>query len=150
MGPEDIDLLVEWRIRSLESNVFDVSRIDIENYNSKIRRNTKDYYMEKLKSGGHIACFAFLGDEIVGCGGICIYNEMPSPDNLNGKCGYVMNIYTDPRHRGMGIATAVVKHLIKEAKTIGVEKIYLETSVMGRHIYEKIGFVEMHDYMKLM
>ena len=34
--------------------------------------------------------------EIIGCGGICYQSELPSPENLSGINGYLMNIYTLP------------------------------------------------------
>lgn len=54
--------------------------------------------------------------------------EMPSPDNLSGQCAYLMNIYTYLEFRGRGVG---------------------EISKPGRKLYEKIGFVDMPDMMKL-
>ena len=96
-----------------------------------------------------IACFAYSGTEIVGCGGVCVYDEMPSPDNLGGKCAYLMNIYTRQEYRHHGIATRVVEHLIAEAKARSIDKIYLETSADGERMYRKLGFKDMKGYMKL-
>jgi GNAT superfamily N-acetyltransferase len=74
---------------------------------------------------------------------------MPSPDNPNGKCAYLMNIYTRPAYRGCGIGKKVVEWLICEAQKRNIAKIYLEASEAGRPLYEKLGFVNMHGYMKL-
>lgn len=104
---------------------------------------------EELPQGGHIACFAYVGEEIVGCGGICLYHEMPSPDNLNGKCAYLMNIYTRPQFRGHGIGNRIVRWLVEQARQRHISKIYLETSDKGRPLYQTIGFADMKDMMKL-
>ena len=40
--------------------------------------------------------------EIIGCGGICCQSELPSPENLSGINGYLMNIYTLPGMRVHG------------------------------------------------
>ena len=40
--------------------------------------------------------------EIIGCGGICYQSELPSPENLSGINGYLMNIYTLPGMRVHG------------------------------------------------
>ena len=87
--------------------------------------------------------------EIVGCGGICLYHEMPSPDNLNGKCAYLMNIYTRPQFRGHGIGNRIVRWLVEQARQRHISKIYLETSNKGRPLYQTIGFADMKDMMKL-
>ena len=38
---------------------------------------------------------------------------------------------------------------IKQAKEMHVQKIYLEASVDGKPLYQKMGFHDMEDYMKL-
>ena len=82
-----------------------------------------------------------------GCGGICFYREMPSPDNPSGRCAYLMNIYARKNYRGQGVGQRIVMSLVEEANQRNVTKIYLETSEMARGLYEKLGFAEMKDYM---
>ena len=146
---QDLDLLLDWRMEVL-SHVFneEFKSLTAEQIET-IRENNRRYYLSEMPSGGHIACFAYSGTEIVGCGGICIYEEMPSPDNLGGKCAYLMNIYTRQEYRHHGIATRVVEHLIAEAKARSIDKIYLETSADGERMYRKLGFKDMKGYMKL-
>lgn len=146
---QDLDLLLDWRMEVL-SNVFseEFKTLTAEQINT-IRENNRRYYLSEIPSGGHIACFAYRDGEIVGCGGVCIYDEMPSPDNLGGKCAYLMNIYTREEYRYQGIATRIVEHLIAEAKARNIEKIYLETSADGERIYRRLGFKDMKGYMKL-
>ena len=146
---QDLDLLLNWRMEVL-SNVFreEFKLLTAEQINA-IRENNRRYYLSEIPSGGHIACFAYRDGEIVGCGGVCIYDEMPSPDNLGGKCAYLMNIYTREEYRHQGIATRIVEHLIAEAKARNIEKIYLETSADGERMYRRLGFKDMKGYMKL-
>ena len=54
---------------------------------------------------------------------------------------------TEPRHRGSGIASRMVVHLVEDARARGVERISLETGSMeffapARALYRKHGFVE--------
>lgn len=146
---QDIDLLLDWRMEVL-SHVFreEFKSLTAEQVET-IRENNRRYFLSEIPSGGHIACFVYRDGEIVGCGGVCIYDEMPSPDNLGGKCAYLMNIYTRPEYRHQGIATRVVEHLIAEAKAQSIEKIYLETSADGERMYRRLGFKDMKGYMKL-
>ena len=116
---------------------------------TELESENRRYYQTELPQGGHIACFAYVGEEIVGCGGICLYHEMPSPDNLNGKCAYLMNIYTRPQFRGHGIGNRIVRWLVEQARQRHISKIYLETSNKGRPLYQTIGFADMKDMMKL-
>lgn len=141
----NIDLLIKWRMEVLR----DVFSIPKETSTDSLKYANFDYYKAALKDGSHIACFAYCDNEIVGCGGMCLYNEMPSPDNLSGKCAYLMNIYTRPKFRNHGIANETVSWLINTAINKGITKIYLETSDAGRKIYRNMGFQPMEDQMKL-
>lgn len=141
----DIDLLMKWRIRVLR----EVFSIPEGRPTDALEKANREYYREALPSGGHIACFAVSDEEIVGCGGVCIYREMPSPDNPTGMCAYLMNIFTLPEYRGQGIGEQAVRWLIEQAKQRGITKIYLETSPSGRGLYQKIGFTDMRDYMTI-
>lgn len=73
---------------------------------------------------------------------------MPSPDNLTGTNGYLMNIYTIPEVRSEGIGRRIVEYLINDAKERGTEKIFLESSGVAKKLYHEIGFADMEDYMK--
>ena len=95
------------------------------------------------------AVFAYDDETVIGCGGICYQTEMPSPDNPNGKCGYLMNIYTLPEYRGMGVGNSIVEYLINDARARCANKIYLESSEKAKKLYYEKGFRDMVDYMKL-
>ena len=140
----DLDLLMQWRMEVLH----EVFSIPSEQSVAELEAENRHYYRAELPRGGHIACFAYHGEEIVGCGGMCLYQEMPSPDNPNGKCAYLMNIYARPQFRRHGVGGTVVRWLLDRAKQLGVTKIYLETSEAGRPLYREIGFAEMQDMMK--
>ncbi len=142
---QDLDLLMQWRMEVLHA----VFSIPSGQSAPELAEENRRYYQQELPRGGHIACFAYRGEEIVGCGGICLYPEMPSPDNPNGKCAYLMNIYARPQFRRQGVGGRIVRWLIGQAKQRGATKIYLETSGAGRPLYREIGFQEMPDMMKL-
>lgn len=143
----DLPVLLEWRIRVLRE-VFSIPEgMDV----TLLEQTNRKYYERHLREDTHTACFARVTGTgvIVGCGGICYQEEMPSPDNRSGSCGYLMNIYTLPEYRKSGVGREVVKFLIWNAKHRGVEKIYLESSDSGRKLYQELGFSEMRGYMKL-
>lgn len=143
-GINDLDILMAWRMEVLRE-VFSIpAELDMR----ELEQANRSYYQTMLKNEGHIACFA-CQEEIIGCGGICIYQEMPSPDNPTGMCAYLMNIYTRPQFRGQGVGEKIVRWLLSQAMRRGITKIYLETSECGRKLYQKIGFTPMTDYLKV-
>lgn len=142
---DDLDLLMEWRMEVLH----EVFHVPADDPMAELTAENCAYYERELEREGHIACFALADGEVIGCGGICLYHEMPSPDNPNGGCAYLMNIYTRKPYRGMGVAKETCRWLIAEARARGYDKVFLETSVSGRALYESLGFADMQDYMKL-
>lgn len=142
---DDIELLIKWRMKVL-SEVFSIS----SNQSLKnLEYENRIYYQNALSKEKHIACFAYVDNKVVGCGGVCFYRELPSPDNINGNCAYLMNIYTRPEFRGQGIGGKIVNWLVQQAQNKKVMKIYLEASEYGYSLYQKLGFHDMYNYMKL-
>jgi len=141
----DLDLLMQWRMEVLHE-VFPLSEYS---YPEGLKKENRSYYKKALAAGTHIACFACVDGEIVGCGGMCLYQEMPSPDNPSGWCAYIMNIYCRAPYRNQGVGSSVIRWLSERAKEQNITKIYLETSESGRGFYDKIGFLEMPGMMIL-
>jgi len=132
------------------SQVFEEEKKEMSDEEwSSLEKETRLYYLEELEANRHIAVAAYEGEELLGWGGMCLHREMPSPDNMSGQSGYLMNIYTKKQHRGKGVGKAICRHLIGLAKKIGIDKIYLESTEEGKHLYRRLGFQDMEDYMKL-
>lgn len=74
---------------------------------------------------------------------------MPTYHNPSGYKAYIMNMYTHPDYRRRGIAYKMLDILVNEAKSKGINAISLETTEMGRPVYEKYGFVQMKNEMEL-
>lgn len=72
-GLADLERLLEWRIEVLHE-VFSIPK---NRPIPELEKANRRYYQQALPAGGHVACFAYAGEEIVGCGGICLYQEMP-------------------------------------------------------------------------
>lgn len=140
----DLEELVRWR----EVVLREVFSIPVGEDMTALLAANRTYYQTALETGEHIACFACAGEKIVGCGGVCLYREMPSPDNPSGRCGYLMNIYTLPDLRQQGVGKKIVQWLVQEAKDRGAEKIYLEASEQAYSLYRSLGFQDMTEYLK--
>lgn len=145
VSEDELGLLLDWRIEVLR----EVFSVPVSADMSKLRSSNEDYYKKSLTNGSHIACFAQLDKEIIGCGGVCLYQEMPSPDNLSGLCAYIMNIYVRKAHRRKGIGRQIIQWLIDRTRSQGITKIYLESSKIAISLYKDIGFVPMEDMLIL-
>ena len=141
----DIDELVRTRIIVLRaanklSNDVDMSLVEKESY---------EYYKSALETGEHIAYLVYDNETFIGVGGVSFYQVMPTYHNPTGKKAYIMNMYTTPEYRRQGIAIHTLDLLVKNAREQDVAQIALESTDMGRPLYEKYGFVKMEDEMEL-
>lgn len=142
---DDMELLLETRMEVLR----DVFTLPADEDLSALREANRIYYSEKIPAGEHRALFAYAGEEIVATGALCFQQEMPSPDNPQGLCAYLMNIYTRSPFRKQGIGALMTDELVKHARQKGAGKIYLEATSAGRKVYENCGFLSLEDYLYL-
>lgn len=142
---DDIDILTKSRIEVLRAANKLAEDVDM----SEVEKWSYDYYKKALLDGTHTAYLVFDDDRFIGAGGVSYFRVMPTYHNPSGNKAYIMNMYTNPDYRRLGIATKTLELLISDAKEKGVQAISLEATDMGRSLYEKFGFVKMNDEMEL-
>ena len=116
---------------------------------SEVERESYNYYRKAICDGSHIAYLVFEGNCFVGAGGVSFFQVMPTYHNPSGNKAYIVNMYTNPKYRRMGIASKTLDMLVRDIKKRGVTAISLEATDMGRPLYEKYGFVKMNHEMEL-
>jgi GNAT superfamily N-acetyltransferase len=80
-------------------------------------------------------------DRIVGSGAIWLEAQQPRPGRLAvPRLPYILSMYTEPAARGRGVATRLVREMIRWAMARGYPRIFLHASHMGRPVYERLGF----------
>ena len=142
---DDLDILTKTRIEVLRA----ANGLDDNTNMSRVEKETRAYYENALANGSHTAYLVFDGDVFIGAGGISYYTVMPTFHNPTGRKAYIMNMYTRPDHRRMGIAAKTLDLLIQDAKKRNITFISLEATDMGRKLYERYGFVSMNSEMEL-
>lgn len=142
---KDIDVLTRTRIIVLRA----ANNLSADTNMSEVQKQSYEYYLKALKNNTHIAYLVFNENSIVGSGGISFFQVMPTYHNPSGYKAYIMNMYTHPDYRRRGIAYKMLDILVNEAKSKGINAISLETTEMGRPVYEKYRFVQMKNEMEL-
>ncbi len=142
---DDIDILTKSRLEVLKAANQLAEEVDM----SEVERQSYAYYQRALADGTHTAYLVFDSDRFIGAGGISYFRVMPTYHNVSGNKAYIMNMYTNPDYRRLGIATKTLELLVADAKEKGVKAISLEATDMGRPLYEKFGFVKMNNEMEL-
>jgi GNAT superfamily N-acetyltransferase len=102
------------------------------------------YFNEELPPERFIGWLACDDDGTpVGCGGFVFVRRPPQPEDMSGREGYIMNMYTEPAWRGRGVALLMVRAILDFARATGVQQVHLHASAQGRPVYERAGFVAL-------
>jgi len=78
--------------------------------------------------------------ELIASIGLVVHSVPPSPCNLVGRVGYIMNLVTLPAHRRNGIAAALLDRVLDVVRSEGIPIASLHATRIGRGIYEQAGF----------
>ena len=139
---EDIPKIFDNRIRF----VSDFSKSELS---AEFIENTLNYLKENIGRDDFLAWLAFDNDEIKSIVVMSIYKVLPTVTNISGKHGLILNVWTHEDYRRQGLAYMLLKNIISEAKTKGVDRISLKATDMGRLVYEKLGFEDLSGEMAL-
>ena len=83
---------------------------------------------------------------IVAGGGLQLRPLMPRPGHVCGEPeALILSMWTEPAHRGRGLATSIVETMLAWCRTRGIRRVTLHASDMGRPIYERLGFAATNE-----
>ena len=139
---EDIELLMSSRLEMLRI-VNDLP--DSYEYTDEIISESRDYFL----NGDQTTVLALDGGNVIGCASTSYMRIMPTFSHPTGKRAHLMNVHTRNEYRRQGIARKMVLMLIDETWKRGTTEISLDTTVMGRPLYESLGFVNSTECMVL-
>lgn len=111
------------------------------------RRDNERWVAEHL-GRDFFAWIAELDGRPVASAGLIWFEHPPGKLNPIGKEAYILNVYTRPDARRLGLARALMERLVEEARFAGVRRIWLRASDAGRPLYESMGF-RPGNYMEL-
>jgi ribosomal protein S18 acetylase RimI-like enzyme len=87
--------------------------------------------------------------EAVSTSGVVIDQHPPTPANLSGQIGYVMNVVTAPEYRRQGLARRVTQAALEWLDGRGIQRASLHATEMGQPLYESLGFEPTTNEMRL-
>ncbi len=103
-------------------------------------RDANASWMEEHLGRDFVAWMADLDGRPVAGAGLQWFAHPPGFANPGGLEAYILNVYTRPEARRMGLARALMQRLVEEATRRGVRRIWLRASEDGRPLYEAMGF----------
>ena len=100
----------------------------------------------RIKSGrAYAAIIETPSGQAAASGVMWLQEAHPRPAWKGVQLGYLMSMYTDPRHRRKGYARRIVTATVKWAKEQGVDRIALHASDQGMNVYAAAGFRRTHE-----
>lgn len=132
---DDAEAIARHRVRMFEEMQFASGE-------SRTRAGEKfiEWVRPRLASGEYQGWLAVDGGAIVAGVGLWIHAWPPTPDDDGGRRGWIGNVYTEPAHRGQGLARRLMEALIDGARQAGLVTIWLHATPDGRPLYESLGF----------
>lgn len=137
----DIGLLMEIRLEMLR--VVNGLPSDYQ-FSNELIEQSKEYF----KNASQTTILA-IDKTVIGCATICYIDVMPTFSHPTGKRAHLMNVYTNSQYRRQGIASKMLNMLIDKAKRKGVTEISLDTTKLGKPLYQSCGFVDSDECMVL-
>lgn len=128
-----------WRLRRQLFEELGEINNDTNIHNLEVA--TKEYYLSHINKD--LISWGILNDnKIISCGSLCLFERVPYQENLMGKEGYILNIYTCPNFRKKGLATLILNEIIKYSSENQLKRVWLNSSINGKSLYIKHGFIE--------
>jgi GNAT superfamily N-acetyltransferase len=84
----------------------------------------------------------------VAAASLWIRESVPSPDNLSGREGLVLNVSTHPDYRRRGFARQLLEALLAWCRERNLRTLMLFATPEGKELYASLGF-EATDFMAL-
>lgn len=134
----DSTMLVDYRMQFLEE--ISIPRTTQEK--ATVRKSLIAYFPGAVERGDCIFWLAKMGDEIVGLGGMVVYERPANFNCPSGRVGNILNMYTVPAHRKKGICKMLLEKLMVTAKELHINILELHATPEGEPVYTKYGFAE--------
>lgn len=101
----------------------------------------EEWVSEKLERGDYRGWF--VSDEqgnVVAGAGLWIMDWPPHAIDQTTRRGNILNVYTDPEHRRLGLARLLAIHIMDFCRDENIRTVVIHPSDEGRVLYESLGF----------
>ena len=96
---------------------------------------------QRMKTGKLVGFLAEDGaGRVLGGGCVWLRENQPRPGWEDREMPYLLSMYTEPEHRGRGVATRIVREVVRWARDEGYRRMTLHASKQGRSLYKRLGW----------
>ncbi len=132
---DDLTLLVRHR-RGMWEAIADIPKKGLDAADAVYRR----WARARMRSDRFVGFIVEDDGEAVASGCVWLMDVQPRPNWRGTTAAYLLSMFTEPRHRGKGHATRVVRAAVRWAKSRGIPVMLLHASRFGEPIYTAEGF----------
>ena len=144
-GIQDAEALAEMRLAYLRESFGTLGEAET----AALRAQLPAYFQKHTGSD----LFAYVirsGGEIVSCAFLLVVEKPMSPAFPNGKTGILLNVYTRPVFRRMGLAGSILRRLTEDARALRLSEIECKAVKAAVPLYRSIGFEDdVTDYHRM-
>jgi ribosomal protein S18 acetylase RimI-like enzyme len=138
----DAELIGEQRQRMfVDSGQADDARMEV------VIAKFVPWVKTKLEDGSYVGWLTSEGGRVVAGAGLWLMDFPPHWMDAEPVRAYLLNFYVDPEFRGNGLAHALLKTTVAEAKRRGIKVVSLHASKYGKPLYERNGFELSNEMM---
>ncbi len=136
----DLDALVHHRVRMFE----DMGVTSASEEGAAMPGAYRRWLEEHLPRNQYVAWVVedagSLERAVVAGGGATVIPWPPGPRYPGTRLAFVYNVYTEPAHRGRGVARLIMDAIHAFCRAEGIRSVALNASVFGRPLYESLGY----------
>lgn len=132
----DLDELVALRLAYLTDDFGELSLAQQESLALELPPYLRTHVNRDLTI--HVA----RDERIVSCAWLLRVEKPPSPRFPHGRTGILFNVYTLPSRRHQGLASAVMRQLLDEARSLELDVVELNATDDGYPLYCSLGFAD--------
>lgn len=93
-----------------------------------------------LTDGRYQGFLAEADGVVVGGIGVTWIDLPPNMHTTSARRGYILNLFVDPAHRGVGVGGRLLERVLEACRESGVDSVALHASDDARQLYESRGF----------
>ncbi|HZX68216.1 MAG TPA: GNAT family N-acetyltransferase [Candidatus Elarobacter sp.] len=138
--PDDAALLAEHRARVWR----EVGDWDEEPMARQIPIWTA-WFHDAVADGRYRSWIAEEHGAAIASGSLLVYSAIPRPGSASDQEGRVQSVYVAPDARRRGIALALMRAIIADARATPLIRLVLHPSDEARPLYAALGFVELDE-----
>jgi GNAT superfamily N-acetyltransferase len=103
-------------------------------------------FQRMVSSGEYVGWLAVAEDGTVAAGaGVQLRTLLPRPETAVTREALVVNVYVQPEYRRNGLARRLMVAILDWLREQGIERVALHASIMGRPLYESLGFTATNE-----